>query len=122
MHSVMVLDDDDQVREGLLYYFEDEGFSVCEACSGEDALKKLQESLVEVVIVDLRLPGMNGPSFIKEAHEKWPEIKFLMYTGSPEFNLPEDLASLGCVSERLFQKPLIEPEVMTREILKAVSS
>lgn len=120
MHSIMVLDDDVQVREGLVYFFEDEGFSMVEAGSGEEALEKLKECPVDLVIVDLRLPGMNGTAFISKAHEKWPDVKFIMYTGSLEFNIPNELLSLGCVSSRLFHKPLVEPELMIEEISRTM--
>lgn len=121
MHRIMVLDDDDQVRDSLVFFLEDEGFDVLGAVSGEDALEKLSEDRIEVVVVDLRLPGMDGTAFIHEAHKKWPDLSFVMYTGSPEFRIPEDLAALGCVSPSLFLKPLIEPEAMSREITRLIS-
>lgn len=122
MYKVMVLDDDEQVRDGLVFFLEDEGFLVTGVKSAEEAFEKLQSESIEIVVVDLRLPGMDGSTFIYEAHRKWPEIKFIMYTGSPEFRIPEKLASLGCVSPRLFQKPLLEPDLMIREILNTISS
>ncbi|WP_320174176.1 response regulator [Maridesulfovibrio sp.] len=115
-HSILVLDDDIHVRESLAISLEDEEFEVYEAGSSEEALKFLEAQPVDLVVVDLRLPGMNGTDFIKEARQKWPELKFIIYTGSPEFSIPVDLAEVPCVSNSIFLKPLPTCDVMVSEI------
>ncbi len=115
-YSILVLDDDTHVRESLVINLEDEEFEVFEAESSEVALKFLDDKPVDLVIVDLRLPGMNGTEFITAASKKWPDIKFVIYTGSPEFSIPVDLARIPNVSNSVFLKPLPSCDVMIDEI------
>lgn len=115
-HSILVLDDDVHVRESLAIGLEDEDFDVYEAGSSEEALIFLDGRKVDLVVVDLRLPGMNGTDFINEARQRWPELKFVIYTGSPEFSIPVDLAEVPSVSNSIFLKPLPTCDVMVNEI------
>lgn len=59
MH-VLVVDDDPNIRTSLRFALEDEGYEVLEAGSGEAALQRLAENQVEIVLLDLMLPGMDG--------------------------------------------------------------
>lgn len=113
---ILVLDDDVHVRESLAISLEDEEFDVYEVGSSEEALSFLAKQMVDLVVVDLRLPGMNGTDFINEARQKWADLKFIIYTGSPEFSIPVELAEVPCVSNSIFLKPLPTSAVMVSEI------
>lgn len=115
-YSILVLDDDVHVRESLAISLEDELFNVYEATSSEDALNLLSGVAVDLVVVDLRLPGMNGTDFISAASARWPDMKFIIYTGSPEFNIPVDLSLMHNVSNSVFLKPLPSSDVLVAEI------
>lgn len=115
-HSILVLDDDKHVRESLAMQLEDEGFTVFEAASAEDALALLATRPFDLVIVDLRLPGMYGTEFIDVARGQWYDLKFIIYTGSPEFRIPADLAGENAVSNAVFLKPLSDSESLISEI------
>ncbi|CCO22699.1 response regulator [Maridesulfovibrio hydrothermalis] len=115
-NSILVLDDDIHVRESLVISLEDEEFDVFEAESSEEALNFLEKNHVDLIIVDLRLPGMNGTDFINAANVKWEKVKFIIYTGSPEFSIPFDLARIHNVSKSVFLKPLSSCDVMIDEI------
>ncbi len=118
---ILVLDDDVHVRESLAISLEDEEFHVYQAGSSEEAMVFLDKEKVDMVIVDLRLPGMNGTDFIKEARKKWTELKFIIYTGSPEFSIPVDLAEVSSVSNSIFLKPLPTCEGMVSEIKRMLN-
>ncbi len=113
---ILILDDDVHVRESLAISLEDEEFDVYEVGSSEEALSFLAKQMVDLVVVDLRLPGMNGTDFINEARQKWADLKFIIYTGSPEFSIPVELAEVPCVSNSIFLKPLPTSAVMVSEI------
>lgn len=115
-HNILVLDDDRQVRESLVINLEDEDFSVYEAVTAEEAIELMKAKTVDLVVVDLRLPGMDGADFIHESCKMWPDMKFVVYTGSPEFSVPMELTSLSCVANSIFFKPLADPEAMLEEI------
>ncbi len=103
---VLVVDDEECIRRNLRIYFEDEGFEVSGAESGEEALEMLTNSGFEVAIVDMRLPGMDGNTFIERAHEVDSQLDFLIFTGSAGFQLPEQLVRMGMNEEQVFMKPL----------------
>ena len=70
--KILVLDDEPDIRDSLAAYLEDCGFSVLPVGSGEEALASLSE--VCVAIIDIRLRGMDGLTFIKKAHALRPDI------------------------------------------------
>ena len=94
---VLVLDDEKSVRSNLRAFFEDEGFEALLCSSGEEALDLMSRFQVDVAVVDIRLPGMNGHEFMLKAHEVQPGLKFLVYTGSPDYDLPAALVESGIV-------------------------
>ena len=113
---MLVLDDEKAVRESLAAFFEDEGFAVEEAPSSEEALKVMRDNPIDGVIVDLRLPGVDGSGFIREAHAKWPYVVFVIYTGSPEYELDHDLVAIEQVSEKVFLKPVEDLKMLSDEV------
>lgn len=113
---VLVLDDDKTVRESLTAYLEDIGYEVWAAVDAESALARLARDPVDAAIVDIRLPGMNGEKFIRAAHEHWSQMVFLVYTGSPTFQTPDDIGGFERVSEQVFVKPLQDMGLLHLEI------
>ena len=112
----MILDDDRHVRKSLAMMLEDEGYDITEVESAEDAMKTIEQEQFALIIVDLRLPGMNGTEFIDKAMERWANLHFIIYTGSPEFRVPSSLASASAVSDSVFLKPMTGCEDMVAEI------
>lgn len=103
---ILVVDDEESIRRNLHIYLEDEGFEVSDAESGEEALELLTHRFFEAAIVDMRLPGMDGNTFIERAHELDSDLGFLIYTGSAGYQLPERLARMGMREDQVFMKPL----------------
>ena len=97
----LVLDDDERVRISLETFFADEGFRTQSASSGEEALEVLKAYAADVVIVDIRLPGMDGDRFMREAHRLYPELKFLVHTGSADYCLPQHMIEAGVVGDHV---------------------
>lgn len=119
--TILILDDDDSIRESLSAYFEDEGFRTVEAESAEEAVALLKMTTADAAIVDLRLPGMNGEAFIRHTYERCPEMVYLIYTGSPEYKLADDVAQLPGVSRTVFLKPVEKIDVLVQEIRRLLS-
>jgi CheY-like chemotaxis protein len=85
--SVLVVDDDADVREGLCDLLVEEGFSVASAANGADALDHLrQPCLPDVVLLDLRMPTMDGYEFLKcrQADEKLRDVPVIVVSATPE--------------------------------------
>lgn len=103
---ILVVDDEESIRRNLRIYLEDEGFEVNAANSGEQGLEMLAGNAFDAAIVDMRLPGMDGNTFIERAHEMDMQLDFLVYTGSVGYQIPEHLARMGMKEEQVFMKPL----------------
>ncbi len=105
-NRILVVEDEETVRRGLRAWLEDDEFLVTTAQSGERALEVLQGSPADGAIVDIRLPGMDGNTFIEQAHRLCPEMRFLVFTGAIHYSPPPTLRSLGIDDKDVFQKPL----------------
>jgi two-component system, OmpR family, response regulator len=105
---VLVLDDESVIRLNLCAYLEDEGFTVFSAASSEAALELLKEASVDISVVDIRLPGMDGNSFVMQAKRLYPHMKFLIHTGSSNYQVPSELAVLGMDNDDVFMKPIAD--------------
>ncbi len=119
--GVLVIDDEESVRISLGFHFEDCGFITRSVDSGESAIRMIEEEVPEVVIVDLRLPGMDGIEFIKQASARWPDIHFVIYTGSPAASIPEEVEGRQGVSGRIFFKPLEDMSELSDYVWELVS-
>ncbi|MBU0993005.1 MAG: response regulator [Proteobacteria bacterium] len=104
--KVLVLDDEVSIRESIKQFLSDFDFDVMTAETGEDALKRVYENTFDVAIVDMRLPEMSGDMFILKAHEIKKELKYLIMTGSVDFQIHPDLVRIGITAEQILQKPL----------------
>jgi DNA-binding NtrC family response regulator len=114
MIRVLIVEDEEMVRENLAAFFEDEGFAVFTAGTGEDALAALSSHAFDVGIVDMRLPGMDGNTLIVKAHELQPSMRFLIHTGSATYELPATLRVIGMTQDHVFKKPLADMAELAR--------
>lgn len=68
--AVLIVDDDVDIRETISLLLEDEGYRILAASGGQQALARLRETRdVSVILLDLRMPDMSGPEFIKVLKE-----------------------------------------------------
>jgi two-component system, OmpR family, response regulator len=116
--SVLVVDDEQAIRWSLAEYLEDFDFIVSTAENGEEALKLICEKHFDVGIIDLRLPGMSGESLIEKAHGKDDKIKFIIHTGSSNYELSKELLEIGMDPEYVLLKPLQDLTVLIEKINK----
>ena len=120
--TVLILDDEEAVRESLADFFEDQGWRVLPAETAEEALEVLKRETPDGAVVDIRLPGMDGNEFIREACQRNISMVCVICTGSPEYHLPSDIAALPRMSEKVFVKPVADlaemEEALCRQIEK----
>jgi DNA-binding NtrC family response regulator len=116
--KVLVVDDEIMVCSNIADFLEDEGFTVFSAVSGEEALDLLLKQKIDVAIIDMRLPGIDGDALILKAHEVQPVLKFLIHTGSINYFVSKSLEEIGVKNEQILRKPLLDMGVLTKGILK----
>ena len=78
---LLIVDDEQALREAIAERLADHGFLVEQAASGEQALQRLAEFAFDILITDLRLPGIDGGKVIDAALERYPEIIAIVITG-----------------------------------------
>lgn len=120
--SIIVIDDEDMVRINLADFLEDEGYLVANASSGEEGIDLVKEKPFNIAIVDMRLPGMDGNTFILEANRLQPDLKYLIHTGSADYSLPDELKKLGISQESVFYKPVHDMDLITGSIARLMQA
>lgn len=78
--NIMVIDDDQDLRESIIEILEDNDFTVIGCESAEDALQKIKIENPHLIIVDNMMPGMGGMAFIPLVKNKYPSILIIMIT------------------------------------------
>jgi YesN/AraC family two-component response regulator len=118
VNTILILDDEYVVRQSFVDYFEDNLWRVVQAESGEQALELLETEQPEVAIVDIRLPGIDGDVFIREAIDRKKELAFVICSGSPSYGVPEDLQNQVSVSKHFFRKPVTNFDELEQDVLR----
>ncbi|WP_256757576.1 response regulator transcription factor [Cohnella sp. WQ 127256] len=83
MTRILVVDDDPHIRELVKVFLEQEGFDVCEATNGAHALQLLEATTVDLVILDIMMPHMDGWELCQELREHY-EMPLIMLTAKGE--------------------------------------
>jgi len=81
--NVLVVDDDDHIRELISIFLSGEGYSVIEAENGEKALSLLESNQIQIAVVDVMMPEVDGYEFTKEL-KRFYDIPVLMVTAKGE--------------------------------------
>jgi two-component system NtrC family response regulator len=77
---VLIVDDDDSLRRVTQVRLEQAGYQTTTAASGFDALAVLQKSPVELVITDLKMPGMSGLELLRRIRTEFPDVIVILLT------------------------------------------
>ena len=81
MKTILIADDEPNILSGLKLAFEDEGYSVLTAKDGKEAWALAGKNLVDLVITDLRMPGMDGNELLKRLAAAYPALPVIVLTG-----------------------------------------
>lgn len=86
MTTIMVVDDDQDIRELIRIHLHGEGFQVTEAGHGKEAVRILKKTKVELVVVDVMMPYMDGWDLCRFLKEEYPDIPIILVTAKREIN------------------------------------
>ncbi len=78
--TILLVDDEEIMREVISKLLEKNGYQVLTATSGEEALERMDEEVVDLVLLDLMLPGMGGLAALEEMVQRDPELSVVMLT------------------------------------------
>ena len=79
--TIIIVDDEAEIREALSRHFRFLGYTVKTAGGGEEALSILAAEKADVLISDIRMPGMSGEALLKAAKREYPMLHIIMMTG-----------------------------------------
>ncbi|MGD9637334.1 MAG: response regulator transcription factor, partial [Pirellulales bacterium] len=111
MAELLLVEDDDAVRTMLRFVLEDEGHTVREATSGEEALSSFATRAAELVLVDLRLPGMHGYDLCRALRARSVVPVMIVTAQTDTVNL---VAGLEAGADDFVTKPVIAHELNAR--------
>ena len=101
---VLIIDDEEGIRESLSAILEDEGYRVVSAGSGEEALTILQEQFPDLIILDVWLPGMDGIQTLQEITALKKELPVIMISGHGNIEVAVKATRIGAYD--FLEKPL----------------
>ena len=114
MYRVMIVDDEPLILAGIasLLDWNEYGCEISgKAANGQQALKLMEEQKPDIVITDIKMPGMDGIGFMKAVKERgWDDVIFILLTNLEEFSLARQALSLGAV-EYLVKMELTEEKL-----------
>jgi response regulator RpfG family c-di-GMP phosphodiesterase len=79
--TILCVDDQENILSSLMRLFRNDGYNVITATSGEEGLRLLEQHSVDLIISDMRMPGMDGATFLCEAADRWPDTMRILLTG-----------------------------------------
>jgi len=112
--TILIVDDDDQLRKSFHKLLVEEGYAVHTAASGEAGLKMVRENPPDLVILDVMLPGMNGLEAFQAMHAVEPKLPVIVMTAFGTTETAIEATKLGAYEYVL--KPFEIPDML--ELIK----
>jgi DNA-binding response OmpR family regulator len=112
MGAILVIDDDPYLRELARVILTDEGYTVCAAADGREALDKLAAQQIDLCIVDVMMPKMDGIEFCKVARKYYEDLPLLMLTAKGQ--LGNKVEGFNAGADDYLVKPFEGAELVVR--------
>lgn len=117
-YKLLVIDDDVGVRQSVVAYLEDSGFQVYDAPDGNLGLERFELVMPDLVITDLRMPGKDGLSLLRELHQKYTDLPVIVISGAGVMNDVVDALRLGATDYLI--KPIVDLEVLVHSVRRSL--
>jgi len=111
--TVLVVDDEEITRQLLVAALQAPQRQLLTAASGEEALEIAKKTDVDLVLLDLIMPGINGVETFRQLHELRPQLPVVIVTGYPDSDLMQKALEIGPF-------PMINKPVDVNQIQKVV--
>lgn len=118
---ILVVDDDEKIRNLLSDFFQGKGFKTIAAKNGEEAVSLVQSEKPSIILLDVTMPGMDGIMTLKEIRAIDPEVGVIMVTSLQDERIAQEAAELGSYHYVLkpFDLKYLELVVLTRITIAA---
>lgn len=108
---ILVVDDDENIRNTLKTILEDEGYEVDLASTGNEAIKRTEETAYNIALLDIRLPDMEGVELLKLMKDGSPRTRKIMVTGYP--SMQNAMTALNNSADAYLIKPVDIEKLLT---------
>ena len=108
--KVLVVDDEAVVRESYMRTLSGVSDRVSAALSGREALRLMEDEPFDVILLDLRMPEMDGIEVLREIKKRWPASQVVIITGYPSLETAKEAAKLGAYN--YLSKPVGPKEIV----------
>lgn len=109
--NILIVDDDETIRQTLKEIFESEHYSVDTAKIGKEAIEKSKTKFYNMALLDIKLPDMEGTKLLETIHDTMPKMIKIMVTGYP--SLKNAVSALNMGADGYLMKP-INPKRMLK--------
>ncbi len=110
--NVLVVDDDQCIREVLTILISHEGYRCESVPNGIEAMKKVRQGNFDVVITDLQMPEMDGIGLTRELRQHFSDLPVMIITGNPDDSVVESAIDAG--AREVLLKPFSISELTVR--------
>jgi len=117
--SILVVDDESEIREGLEILLKGEGYGVASAETGESGLAKLEEHPYDLLLLDVSLPDCNGLDMLKEIRRRDPDLSVVLITAYGSIDMARAAFKNGAMD--YITKPWSNDELLA-QVAQAVES
>src|ERR1700740_1912822 len=117
--SILVVDDESEIREGLELLLTTEGYGVSSAETGESGLAKLDEHPFDLLLLDVSLPDRNGLDMLKEIRRRDPDLSIVLITAYGSIDMARAAFKNGAMD--YITKPWSNDELLA-QVAQAVES
>jgi DNA-binding response OmpR family regulator len=116
---ILVVEDDAEMRSLLKDFFTEEGFEIDSVSNGSEAFRILVRELFDLVITDIRMPGLTGLDILPGIKKLQPNVPIIVITAFGSDEIRDRAMARGATS--YLEKPLRFPELRTmiREIISS---
>jgi len=101
---ILVVDDDESIRNSLAAILRDEGYAVDVAASGGEAIRKSKETVYNLALIDIKLPDMEGIDILIRMKDTVPKVRKIMMTGFP--SVQNAIAAVNRKADAYLVKPV----------------
>ena len=116
--SILIVDDEKSIRLTLSRSLEVLGVEIDSAEDGKEALAKLREKEFDLILLDIRMPGVDGMEVLRQVGESRPDIRIIILTAYGTIELAVEAMKLGAVD--FIQKPFV-PEQIRERVARVMS-
>lgn len=117
--SILLIDDDREYCRAMRKLFEKRGYEIYLALDGQEALEAMSDQMVDLILSDLRMPGIDGIELMEEIRRRKIKVPVIFVTGYGEVESYMDLMNMGAFD--YLNKP-IDPKELFRVVEMALEN